>query len=86
MRIQSESAASDLIGGAIQLALSNANVDTSIFQIDHCEFQLARTYAIAATPTTPADHLSALLTIDNCKFFYPAAVLQNYCDYAGVNK
>ena len=77
------------IGGAIQITLSNANLDTSVFQIDHCEFQVATEYAIAATPTPPAnppnDHLSALLTVDNCKFYTPAAVLQNYCDYAGVN-
>ena len=31
------------------------------------------------------DHLSAVLTIDHCKFEEPKAVLKNYCDYAGVN-
>jgi hypothetical protein len=72
------------IGGTTQISMSNANTDTSVFQIDHCEFQLAKGYAIAATPTSPADHLSALLTINHCKFYVPAAVLNNYSDWAVV--
>jgi hypothetical protein len=74
------------IGGAIQLALSNANLDTTVLQIDHCEFQVATKYAITATPTSPADHLSALLTIENCKFYTPAAVLQTYCDWTSFDR
>jgi hypothetical protein len=73
------------LGGTTQISLSNANIDTSLFQIDHCEFQLATSYAIAASPAHPADHLSALLTIDQCKFFTPKQVLMNYCDVAVVS-
>lgn len=70
------------VGGTIQVFLANNNTDTSTFAIDHCEFHLATTCAIVAVPQSPADHLSALLTIDDCKFVWPRAVLKNYCDVA----
>ena len=73
------------IGGYNQISLRQGRVDTLMYQIDHCEFEFARSYAIETTPVPPADHLSAVLTIDHCKFFLPWAVLNNRCDYAAVN-
>jgi hypothetical protein len=77
------------IGGGTQISISNPNTDMSMFRIENCIFDSAKEYAIEATPTPPAiypkDHLSAILTIDNCKFFLPKAVLNNRCDIASVN-
>ena len=77
-------------GGTTQISISNGNTNLSMFKIEHCEFNSAEGYAIEATPTEPADtiltdHLSAVLTIDHCKFVKPKGVLKNYCDYAAVN-
>ena len=73
-----------------QISISNPNLNKSMFQIQNCVFDSAKEYAIEAVPTEPADtplrdHLSAILTVDHCKFDEPKAVLKNYCDYAGIN-
>lgn len=74
------------LGGTTQIYLQNTNSDTTMLTIADCEFQLATQWAIAAVPTLPTtpghEHLSALLTIERCKFVAVARVLRNFCDRA----
>lgn len=73
------------VGGRNQLWFGNRNVDSTILTVQDCEFQLSTDYAIDTQCTAPAfRHMSALLTVERCKFIRPRKVLRNVCDYATV--
>ena len=72
------------IGGATHLLFHNRNINQTLIDIEGCEFQLARGYAIRAIPSAGADHLSTVLTISNCKFLNNHQCLETYCDYTNV--
>ncbi len=72
------------IGGKTQLYFTNPNINQTTIEIDSCEFQHASGTAIRAVPDH-RDHLSALLTIRNCKFLANNRCLETYCDYTVIN-
>ncbi len=71
------------LGGTQQIYYANANVDASTLDIEKCEFQLSKDFAVYTTGTTDG-HLSAKLVIDKCRFILPRQVLHNACDVATV--
>jgi len=73
------------LGGLRALDFRNENSNGSYIRVLHCEFQLTREFAIYTLGTGPEDdHMSANLTISQCKFFHCRQVLHNVCDNARV--
>ena len=68
------------VGGTTHVTMQNENLDATVLTVRACEFQESSGYAIVASPAAPADHLSAQLTIDDCKFLSCAGVLESWCD------
>ena len=73
------------IGGKTQLYFSNPNINQTTITISGCEFQHAAGTAIRAVPDG-RDHLSALMTIRNCKFLANFRCLETYCDYTSLSE
>jgi len=72
------------IGGNTQLQFQNPNIDKTVIDISGCEFYLAKGFSIRAVPVKEADHLSALLTIRNCKFVGNYQCVETYCDMTRI--
>jgi hypothetical protein len=73
------------LGGTSAIDYRNANVNGSYLRVLGCEFQLTRSYAIYTLGTASGDdHLSANLTVSQCKFYNTKQVLYNVCDNALV--
>ena len=67
--------------GTTQIYLTNGNLDGTVWRIDHCEFQGSSSIAIQAVPEKTVG-LSALITVDECKFYDCAGVLKAWGDPA----
>lgn len=76
------------VGGRHQLSLYNANTNSTMAEISHCQFFLSRgraihTYAIGTDGSGNAwSHLSADLDIYKCRFIACDQTLNNCCDSA----
>lgn len=70
--------------GTNQLVFSNNNVNATMLKIEDCEFRESTDYAIKTIGTDGDLHMSAVLVIDNSKFFDVAGALENYADRATV--
>ena len=70
--------------GSNQIYVDNKNINGTMINIDHCEFQLSSDYAVYTNGTGKADdyHMSANVMITKCKFMRCRKVLRNVCDYA----
>jgi hypothetical protein len=68
------------VDGVTQVRFQNGNLASTVLRIEDCEFHTSWGFAVAALPSGSADHLSAQLTIDNCKFSGCAAVLKTMGD------
>jgi hypothetical protein len=77
------------VGGRYQLLFHNRNLDNSVFEVSNCDFRLSRSYAIKtyADPSYGGfvwSHLSAHLTVSNCRFINCNQILDNCCDSAVI--
>lgn len=73
------------IGGRYQLDLWNANINSTLFDVDDCQFLLSRNYAINTRATGGTfSHLSASLRINKARFMACNKVLNNCCDDAVI--
>lgn len=74
------------IGGTHQIYLQNDNRDTTIINLDNCEFNWSLDYAVKTWGVGLLDnHLSAKITLNNCKFIKTNGALYNCCDIATIN-
>lgn len=75
------------VGGRHQIDIFNANIDSTMIQINYCQFLLARSYAINTRVTGGVyTHLSANLDIYECRFLDNNKVLNNCCDQAVMER
>lgn len=71
------------VGGRYQLDIYNANINSTMVEINHCQFFLSRDYAINTRATGGVfTHLSADLSIYKCRFISCNKTLNNCCDSA----
>jgi hypothetical protein len=69
------------VGGRQQLVFSNANINSSMFEVDHCQFFLSRHFAIKTAATGGTwTHLSCKGKFNNCRFIACHQVIDNCCD------
>ncbi|MNV09081.1 Pectate lyase superfamily protein [compost metagenome] len=76
------------VGGRNQIDISNANTNSSMVEISHCQFFLSRNFAIN-THAIGVDgggnawaHLSCDLNIYKCRFIACHQTINNCCDHA----
>jgi Pectate lyase superfamily protein len=72
------------VGGKSHLVFANPNTNGTLINIEGCEFHLSSNFSIRLIPSGAADHLSALVTIRNCKFRNNYQVIQNFADRCDV--
>jgi hypothetical protein len=72
------------IGGTTHLLFHNRNTNQTVLDIEGCEFQLSKGFAVRAIPSGGANHLSTLMIIQNCKFLKNYQCLETYCDVTNV--
>lgn len=69
------------VGGRQQVVLSNDNINSSMLEVDHCQFFLARHLAVKTSATGGTwTHLSAKGTFTNCRFIACHQTMDNACD------
>lgn len=74
------------VGGRHQLRLHNANINSSMVDIDHCQFFLSSSYAIKTQATGGVwTHLSCNATISDSRFISCHQILDNCCDSMVLN-
>ena len=71
------------VGGKHQIDFYNANINSTMVEVSHCQFFLSRDYAINTRATGGVySHLSCELSIYKCRFLACNKVLNNCCDSA----
>ena len=74
------------VGGKHHVYLANDNRDASVFNIKNCEHHSSSDYPIYTIGTSlDSNHLSAKLSIGDCKFIKTNGVLHNVCDCATIS-
>lgn len=75
-----------LIGGTNQIYFQNDNRDSTVINLNNCEFNWSLDYPVKTWGTGLADnHMSAKITLNNCKFIKTNGALYNCCDVATFN-
>jgi hypothetical protein len=79
------------VGGRVQLDIFNANINSSMIDIYHCQFFLSSSYAVVTraipqpvAPFTVWSHLSADFNLYKCRFITCANSIDNVCDNMSV--
>lgn len=69
------------VGGRHHLRVHNANINSSMFEVDHCQFFLSSSYSIKTVATGGVwTHMSANGTMDNCRWISCRRILDNCFD------
>lgn len=74
------------VGGRHHLRVHNANINSSMFEVDHCQFFLSSSYSIKTQATGGVwTHMSANGTMDNCRWISCRRILDNCFDSMVIN-
>ena len=74
------------VGGRHHLRAHNANINSSMFEIDHCQFFLSSSYSVKTQATGGVwTHMSTNGTMSNCRWISCRRILDNCFDSMVVN-
>jgi hypothetical protein len=74
------------VGGRHQLRVHNANINSSMFEIDHCQFFLSSSYSVKTQATGGVwTHMSTNGTMSNCRWISCRRILDNCFDSMVIN-
>lgn len=73
------------IGGRYALNFYNDNINSTMIDVEKCDFMLQRSYAVNTVCTHATySHMSASLSIKKCRFISTNKALNNCCDDATI--
>lgn len=74
------------VGGRHHLRVHNANINSSMYEIDHCQFFLSSSYSVKTQATGGVwTHMSTNATMSNCRWISCRRILDNCCDSMVLN-
>lgn len=74
------------VGGRQHLRFHNDNINSSMIEVDHCQFFLSRDYSIKTFATGGTwTHMSCNATFSDCRFMSNHQTMDNCCDSMVLN-